>query len=319
MKREHDPADDPTRTMQADLEALCRTTARDLPDLDTTARQWRPSRPRAASREGWFMNAINPIGRRPWRAAAFAAAALAVALLFVPFSYERQLGQEVAITLAGDVPEADVRSLADALRGASGAREIQVAAGGDAGVGAGAITVTARFPGRSAAEASAVARAVERRVEAMGFDAAFQVRPWVEEVTGNVYAQVSDRWREVRVETQGRSEAEIEKDVQAQLERWGFANPQVTYRRSGDGSRLEMRAAGKGEEVIAHVERRGEGGGAEPPVHVALPDFSDLKGWPPEKMKAEIERRLRERGIEAEVIVAQDGKVEIKAKREGKQ
>ena len=80
-----------------------------------------------------------------------------------------------------------------------------------------------------------------------------------------------------------------------------------------------MRAAGKGEEVIAHVERRGEGGGAEPPVHVALPDFSDLKGWPPEKMKAEIERRLRERGIEAEVIVAQDGKVEIKAKHEGKQ
>jgi hypothetical protein len=315
MKREHDPVDDPTRTMQADLEALRRTTARDLPDLDTTARQWRLSSPhRAASREGWFMNAINPIGRRPWRAAAFTAAAIAVALLFVPFSYERQLGQEVAITLAGDVPEADVRSLADALRGASGAREIQVDAGGG-----GAVTVTARFPGRSAAEASAVARAVERRVEAMGFAAAFQVRPWVEEVTGNVYAQVSDRWREVRVETQGRSEAEIEKDVQAQLERWGFANPQVTYRRSGDSSRLEMRAAGKGEEVIAHVERRGEGGGAEPPVHVALPDFSDLKGWPPEKMKAEIERRLRERGVEAEVIVAEDGKVEIKAKREGKQ
>jgi hypothetical protein len=152
----------------------------------------------------------------------------------------------------------------------------------------------------------------------MGLAASFAVRPWVEEVTGNVYAQVSDRWREIRVETQGRSEAEIEKDVQAQLEQWGFANPQVSYRRSGEGSRLDMRAAGDGEEVVAQIERRGDGkdGSTEPPVEVALPDISDLKGWPPEKMKPEIERRLRERGIDAEVTVTQDGRVEIKAKRE---
>ena len=315
MKREHDPLDDlgdPTRTMQADLEALRRTTARDLPDLETMARELNP---RAASREDWFMHTITPIARRPWRATALVAAALAVALLFIPIAYERHLGQEVSITLPGDLPESEIRLLADALRAASGTREIAVDTGGRGG---GTITVTARFPGRSLREANAVARAVERRAESMGLEAAFAVRPWVEEVTGNVYAQVSDRWREIRVETQGRSEAEIEKDVQAQLEQWGFLNPQVSYRRSDGGSRLEMRAAGDGEEVIAHVERRGEGGGAEPPVQVALPDFSDLKGWPPEKMQPEIERRLRERGIEAEVIVTKDGKVEIKAKREVK-
>ncbi len=314
MKREHDPLDDlgdPTRTMQADFEALRRTTARDLPDLETMARDLNP---RADSREDWFMHAISPIARRPWRATALAAAAIAVALLFIPIAYERHLGQEVSITLPGDLPESEIRLLADALRAASGAREIAVDAGGPAGI----TTVTARFPGRSLREANAVARAVERRAEAMGLEVAFAVRPWVEEVTGNVYAQVSDRWREIRVETQGRSEAEIEKDVQAQLEQWGFANPQVSYRRSDGGSRLEMRAAGDGEEVIAHVERRGEGSGVEPPVEVALPDFSDLKGWPPEKMQPEIERRLREHGIEAEVTVTEDGKVEIKAKREVK-
>jgi hypothetical protein len=118
------------------------------------------------------------------------------------------------------------------------------------------------------------------------------------------------------VETQGRSEAEIEKEVQAQLEALGLLNPQVTFRREGDTTRLGIKAGDPDDKIEARLQREVTGGdGKEPPIEMALPDFSDLKGLPDDQIRAEVERRLRERGLEAEVQV-REGQIQIRVHKE---
>lgn len=287
--------------MARDLAALGAVTTRDLPDLTITAR-----RARARSREGVLMSIWKQIPAHRWLATAAAGAAAAVLLLFIPFSYERTVGQELTLTLEGAYAPADLRALADAFRAATATEAIRVVAGETT-------TLGAKLGGRSPAEATAIARAFTQSLAAKDVRATYAVAPWVETVSGTVYAQVANRWRDLRVATAGRSEAEVERDVAAELERLGLENPEVTFRRTGDGNELQFRAGGGGEET--RIERRVEGaGGEEPPIEVGLPDFSDLKGRPDAEIKAEVERTLRERGIEAAVTV-ENGRIEIRVEK----
>ncbi len=292
--------------LAGDLDALRCVTARDLEDIQTTVRR---ARARAHSREGFVMSTLEKFTHRPLWATAAVAVAIAIALLFIPVSYERTVGQEVSITLAGsgDGP-ARARSVADAVRAATGSPQIRLEIGSTT-------AVTARVPGCSHAEATVMGRALVKELGQKGIQASFTVEPWVEEVTSNVYAQVANHWREIRVETQGRSEDEIERDVTAQLEQMGFSNPEVTFDRTGEGSQLGIRAGGQDGRIEARIERRIEGGGDEPAVDVPLLDCSDLAGLPDAEIKAAVEDRLRERGIEAEVSV-ENGRIEIQARRE---
>lgn len=252
------------------------------------------------------MSILKQIPEHRWLATAAAAAAVAVVLLFIPFSYERTVGQELTLTLEGAYAPADLRTLADAFRAATASDGIRVAAGETT-------ALSAKLRGRSPAEATAIARAFTQSLAAKHVHATFAVRPWVEQESGTVYAQAANRWRDLRVATAGRSEAEVERDVAAELERMGFENPEVTFRRTGDGTEFQFRAGGDGEET--RVERRIQGaGGEEPPIEVGLPDFSDLKGRPDAEIKAEVERTLRERGIDAEVTV-ENGRIEIRAEK----
>jgi len=284
-----------------DLGALGTLTTRDLPDLTITAR-----RARARSREGVRMSILKQIPEHRWLATAAAAAAVAVVLLFIPLSYERTVGQELTLTLEGAYAPADLRSLADAFRAATATDAIRVVAGETT-------ALSARLRGRSQAEATAIARAFTQSLAAKEVRASFTVSPWLEMESGNVYAQAVSRWRELRVATAGRSETDVEREVAAELERMGFQNPEVSFRRTDDGTEFRFHAGGGGEEMQARVERRIQGG-EEPPLEVGLPDFSDLKGRPDAEIKAEVERTLRERGIDAEVQV-ENGRIEIRAEK----
>ena len=293
-----------------DLDALRAVTARDLPSLEATARRIAA---RADSREGFFMSTVEKLAHRPLRATAAIAAAIAIALLFIPMSYERTVGQDVSITIPGDAganlaAAGELRPIVDAFRTAAGVEQIRVMAGETT-------TLAARLPDRSRSEAAAMARTFTRELAAKGLTASFEVTPWREKVSGNVYAQAGARWRELRVDTKGRSDAEIEKDVTAQLERMGFTSSQVTFQRSGTQNELKMQAENQGgkEKIETHIVRKGNG--PEEAVSVPLPDPARLKGMTDEQIKAEIERELRERGIENPTVIVSGGKVEVKAER----
>jgi len=258
------------------------------------------------------MTTVDKLARRPLRATAAIAAAIAIALLFIPIPYERTAGQDVSVTITGDAAASlaatgELRPITDAFRTATGVEQIRVMAGEST-------TFSARLPDRSHSEATAIARAFAHELSAQGLAATFDVTPWREKVSGNVYAQASARWREIRVQTQGRSEAEIERDVAAQLQQLGFKNPEVTFKRSGTGNQFDMKAQNGDEHIVTHIQRKGEKG-AEEPVTVGLPDFSHLKGMTDEQIKAEIERELKARGIENPTVIVQGGKVEVKAEK----
>jgi hypothetical protein len=294
-----------------DLDALRAVTARDLPSLATTARRIEA---RADSREGIFMTTVEKLARRPLRATAAIAATIAIALLFIPIPYERTAGQDVSITIAGDVganlaAAGELRPITDAFRTATGVEQIRVMARETT-------TLAARLPDRSRSEATAIARTFTRELAAKGLPATYEVSPWREKVSGNVYAQASARWREIRVETKGRSDGEIEKDVTAQLERMGFTSSEVTFKRDAGQNELRMHAEGQsgGEKIETHVVRKGDGG-REEAVSVALPDFFHLKGMSDEQIKAEIERELKARGIENPTVIVKGGQVEVKAEK----
>jgi hypothetical protein len=308
--RPRTPASQEEDPIAHDLDALRAVTARDLPSLETCARRIAA---RADSREGIFMTTVEKLARRPLRATAAIAAAIAVALLFIPIPYERTAGQDVSITIASDAGAnlaagGDLRPIADAFRTATGAEQIRVLAGGTT-------TLTARLPDRSRSEATAIARTFTRELAAKGLPATFEVTPWREKVSGNVYAQASARWREIRVDTQGRSEGEIEKDVVAQLERMGFTTSEVTFKRQAGQNELRMHAEGQsgGEKIETHVVRKGNG--PEDAVAVPLPDPARLKGMTDEQIKAEIERELKAQGIENAQVIVSGGKVEVKAEK----
>jgi hypothetical protein len=258
------------------------------------------------------MTTVDKIVRRPWWTTAAVASAIALALLFIPVSYERLAGQDVSVTIGGDAGSEPAAAgalgpIADAFRAATGVDGIRVAAGGTT-------ILSARLPGRSHAEANAIGRAFTKELEAKGLAATFAVTPWREQVIGNVYAQASARWREIRVETQGRSESDVQRDVAAQLQQLGFKDPQVTFRRDASQTELGFQANNGGEHVV--VQRRVQGAdGKEPPVEVGLPDFSHLKGLPDDQIKAEIERELKARGIENPTVIVKGGKVEVKAEK----
>ena len=296
-----------------DFQALRDATERDLPDIHQTIHHAAQRlEVRDVSREGILMTTIERITNRPWWATAAVASAIAIVLLFVPVSYERTLGQEVSISLTGDLAGDAVPVIADAFRAAMGVPQIRLEVGETT-------TLAARLPGRSRAEASAMGRAFASRLEPKGIRATTAVSPWTEKISGNVYAQVGSRWRDLRVETQGRSEAQVEKEVQAQLQQLGFLNPEVTFRREGDTTKLGIKAGGPDDEIQAKLERKVTGGnGQEPPIEMGLPDFSDLDGLPDDQIKAEVEKRLRERGLEAEVQV-QNGKIQVKVRKEVRQ
>src|SRR3989442_15025780 len=96
--------------MDTDLEALRRESARDLPSIESIVRT-ASSRPRTW--EEHVMATFGVVTRRPWTSTALAGALAAIALLIVPFSYERTTGQTVSLTLSGDRLDPDhVRSIA---------------------------------------------------------------------------------------------------------------------------------------------------------------------------------------------------------------
>ena len=91
--------------LDRDLEALRAVSARDVPELDTTIRKVRQRVPNSG-RTLWnlrrnIMSALDSIRTRPAVAAVVFGVLLVVAAMVVPVSYQRVVGQDVALTFAG--------------------------------------------------------------------------------------------------------------------------------------------------------------------------------------------------------------------------
>lgn len=291
-----------------DLDFLARQSRVDVPSLGDTARAVAA---RETRKETMGMMGL----KRPAWGFAAATAAIALALLFVPVSYEQTVGHELSFTVSGaQLAASDVDGLVNVLTTQIGEapgnvrlHKINILDGDKS-------EISARFEGKSRAEVEAVAKALQSELNSKDLEASYELTPIRETVSSNVYAYAAAQWQDIRVETVGRSDAEIENDIRSQLANIGFGNADVRYETTPDGAKMRVEATSDdGHQLVAESEHTGGPGGE--PVNIMMLDPSETKGKSDAEIKALIEDKLRERGIYDAEVTVENGKVEITAER----
>jgi len=175
------------------------------------------------------------ISARPWLAP-LAAAAAVVAMLVVPFSYEKTTAYDVVFHLDGASP-AVTASLSSAIQQSLAPESVNANSGGD-----GTVTLTARVPLDKAAGLAVHAASFANVLAARGLPVTHEVVPVKEMVSGNLYAMTTSGTVRVDITTTGRTPAEMEADVRRQLEAAGIANAEVAVSQDGKQTTIQVMA-----------------------------------------------------------------------------
>jgi hypothetical protein len=320
--------------MATDLEALRRESARNLPSIESIVRT-ATRRPRTW--EEYLMATFGFLRRRPWVSTALAGALAAIALLVVPFSYERITGQKIALTLSSpNLDAARIRQIAGQFKDVTHANGVIVEA--NAMNGATRYVLSSTIPGRSAAAMSA--RALAAELSKRGYDASVEVTPVRERVMGSMVAYAMDRVIQISVDD--KSAAALESEIRQRLTEAGIPNASVSVEdvpggqkvkieatrqnvgEPGTGNeepmpelqltkggvpldqhgftvRAEKRKSPDGTTLTLRVQDEGKSATIEVPHAETLSDAA---------LASQVENQLRAAGIEA-TVTATNGKVEI--------
>src|SRR5882762_1038853 len=245
--------------LDRDLAALRAVSARNVPDLDTTLQTVRRRGLESGSRP-WeirrmLMIAIHTVRTRPAVAALALGALLVVAALVVPVSYERVVGNDVALTVTGNGKE-QVQTIAQdlgTLLGSGGVRVEALAAGG-----APQFVLRVTSPRRSAAEVQRATGEFARKLAAAGYSASVRVTPHRERVR---YPAAAYAWDQIiRISVDGKAAPELESEIRSRLAEAGVPDAQVSVTdRPGGGRDIELK-----------VERQRVGDPSNAPSETAL-------------------------------------------------
>jgi hypothetical protein len=293
-------------TLRGDLQALHTASAENLPTLESTARLLQASRA-GHNPGGPLMNMFRRFQAKPWPATAVFAGVVAVALLFVPISYQKAVGQDATLTLAASGLDANqVQKIASEFQTALHATEVSISQDADGGS-----VLTVRVPSRSGTTVALAAQAFAAGLTDRGLPSRAQVTPRVELALGTAYAYAWDNVVNIQVTSDGKTPAQIEAEIRDQLEAAGIDAAWVKYEKEGDRASVTMM-----------MNKTAECGGSEgccPDVNIAIngrEPGDDGSGGPRCKIRvnrtvdttdadviADIERQLQEQGIDAEVTM----------------
>jgi hypothetical protein len=226
--------------------------------------------------------------------AAGLAAVLLVAAVFVPISYPRTTGHQVALTLTGLSDPEQARPIAKQLKSALHAGGVMLKA--ESMNGAMAYTLEAKVPVSATADAGAIADAFAAQLNTRGYHASARTTPVIETVSGNVYAFARDLV--VNVETSGKTAAQIQAEIQQQLAAAGIPDAQVSVTDSGNERKVTM-----------EVQRTAEGSAPPEPANITLHLTKDGKSAGPGNSLSVQERKLRsDKGTSLELIIVDGAK-----------
>lgn len=259
----HDPHDS---RVSHDLHALRDTSAHDLPSLSHSLAHARSRRP--DSGHSWrnsLMASTRAFARRPLISAGIAALLILVALV-IPVSYQRTTGHQVALSFAGVTDAEQLRPIAAQLKTALRAEQVRVKA--ESVNGAMEFTLEALAPAGRRIDAVAVATAFARNLEAKGYKVRAVTTPVLETVSGNVYAYARDIV--VRVDTDGKTAAQIQAEIQQQIVAAGIPDAVVSVTDEGQQRKVTL-----------EVQRTSEGKDADAPGGITL---QLTKGGKPESV-----------------------------------
>lgn len=244
---------------------------------------------------------------RPRLVSILGVCAVAAVLLVIPIRYQRTVGHRIDLTVSGQALEqVGIERLTGDVGQVTRARALEVsqAAGGGAVLG---IEMLATSEER----AERVAAALVARLRERTFTAEARVSPITETVSGNVYAMVRDRIIVIDVDTEGKTDQEVEDEIRAQLLDEGVADPDVKYH--SDGAKAVVRVQGEHEGKSFDLVHKTLGDEREPGVRMEIgwPDISRDEGMTDEELEQKILRQLEERGLSGEVDI-QGGEVRVK-------
>jgi len=200
---------------------------------------------------------------RPWLAPAFGAVAV-LAMLLVPFSYQKTVAYDVSFYL-NDSSASLAPGLSSALQESFGATSINTNRDSD-----GSLTLTARVPLEAAKGVAARADAFATVLSADGQQVTTTVEPVRETVSGNLFAMTRDQTVKVDITATGRTPAEIEADVRRQLEAAGVTGANVMVSQDGDKTTIQ---------IFQEHEGNGTAGNGGDGAHVIPGHGNEGAGW----------------------------------------
>jgi hypothetical protein len=165
--------------------------------------------------------------------------------------------------------------------------------------------VTVHLPRGSAAQAKRGAEGMRER----GMQVT--IAPRAERVWGTVYAMAKDKLMRIDVDMDGKTDAEVESEIAAQLQAAGWTPSVVRVERNDQGATVRVGADDGLGRHIEVVHKLGDGH-----VEIRAGDLDDARepGMTDEELRDKLLAQLRARGVDADVIVRGD-QIEIRAKR----
>ena len=215
------------------LKALGDQSKRHLPTIDRTAQGlWKHNQRR--SREGSLMKVLRSLKSHPAMTTVLGIAIVAAVLLAVPISYTRTTGYRATLEIS-DAGGIDIDAIAREFGKALDTDDVMVMAGFGGGG-----RILARLPVRSAGTVEGISSRFAQALTERGVSASAEVEPVTEQVTGNVYAAAANGIVEIRVNSEGLTDEEIEDEIRSQIEAAGF-NACLVDVETGDGEkRIEI-------------------------------------------------------------------------------
>jgi len=268
---------DRPESVEADLAAWKRVSAREMPGLEQTMQTVRS---RAAEEEAaplrtklWreIMSSFTLMKSRPGLAALAVAAVAVIAALVVPVSYSRVTGHDVSLTLAagaggaGAPSQAELASIAKSLKARVGAPHVSVAMMDENG--STKYVLHAATSERSRAKVALEAESFARELAAKSIAASVAVSPVVEQVRYPVAAYAWDQIIQISID--GKSSSQLQSEIQQRLAAAGVTGAQVSVTDAPNG----------GHEVSVKVEKVADG--SNPPSSMPEPQLVLTKGGVP--------------------------------------
>ena len=220
--------------LDRDLAALKTLSAREVPDVKTTI-----DAARRRGREPWklrreLMALIHSVRTRPAVAAAVLGVLVVLVAMVVPVSYERVVGQDIALTLTGKgIGAQEVRSVAGDFKNLVGGGSVAVEAVAEEG--APQYVLRATSSKRGGAEVQRAAAEFARSLASKGYSASVRVAPHRERVTSPAMAYALDQI--IRISVDGKVASQLEAEIKSRLAEAGVPDAQVSVTDHPDGGR----------------------------------------------------------------------------------
>lgn len=133
-------------------------------------------------------------------------------------------------------------------------------------------------------------------------------------VAGGVFAATTTGLISISVDTDGKTDEEVESEIHDQLVNDGVQQPAVDFQRSGDETSVDIEGERDGKQL--RIKQRNRGGDGTGVITIQPPalDTTREPGMTDAELAAKIQAQMDELGLDGEVIV-EDGAVRILARK----